>query len=152
LRCSNRQPLPAASFDQDSVFYRGFTAGDLDDEGRIKVETLQSPDMSCNIGDLSEPADVRYRDNASVTDGCYQFAIDAVRFDGLANAVHDPLCGCEKENYSHCELRSLAVGEPVDFEPPAKRKRSSSKTEKKRRLAWRLNLRNSLAVVLPAVS
>ena len=150
LLCNGRAPIAAGSFGPESLFFRGFARGDLDGEGLIRVETLQSPALSCNTSLFSKPTDVRFRVNSTAGDGCYQFGIEAVRFNGMANAVHDPLCDCDRENYSHCELRSLRQGEAVTFEPPRGRKRGKGRQVKERRLAWRLNLRNSLVIVLDA--
>ncbi len=130
------------------MFYRGFSADDRDEDGLIKVETIQAPDLSCNFADLSQPADVRIRENGLQTDGCYRFSLATVRYECLANAVHAPLCGGEAENYSHCELRSLFTGESAEFEPIAKRERPKSKSHKRKRLGWRINLRNNIEIIL----
>lgn len=116
----------------------------MEDAETLKLETLQAPDLSCNSADYSEPKDVRYRENGLPTDGCYSFSLVTVRFDSMANAVHAPLCDEDPENYSHVELRSLRDGEAITFEPEANRTRSKSKGAKRRRLAWRVNLRNML--------
>lgn len=148
LLCKDRQKLDVSEFDSGSKFYRGFSKNDLDEDGEIKTETLQAPDLSCNWERFSEPEDVRYRENGSLEDGCFQFGIAEVRFQNMANPVHDPLCSGEVENYSHCELRSLKNGEGFSFEPPKKRNRSSGKIAKKRRFEWRSNLRIKLTIVL----
>ncbi len=148
LQCQNRPKLSQESFSDDSRFYRGFCRDDVDEDGLLKVETLQAPDLSCNWADHSEPADVRYRERGEPTDGCYSFSLRDVRHDNLANAVHDPLCDCPVENYSHCELRTLKSDEDITYEPEKRRKHSKSATQKKRRLNWRINLRNALVVEL----
>lgn len=152
LRCNGRTKLPAGCFVDASRFYRGFCLGDLEDDGSIKLETIQAPDLSCNSANLSAPLDVRFRLNGLMTDGCYSFSLVDVRFDNLANAVHAPICNEEPENYSHVELRSLRDGEAVTFEPEAKRDRPKSKSAKKRRIAWRENLRLKLQIVLDAIA
>lgn len=147
MECGNR---PKLSVDEiaEGVFYRGFTSDDIDEDGRIKTETLRFPDISCNSGLFSEPQDVRLRANGRETDGCFAFSIDEVRFEAIANAVHDPVCNSERDpdNYSHCELRRLKDGETFADEP-AKHNRLKSKEKK---LAWRSNMGRRLTIVLQA--
>lgn len=152
LRCNGRTKLPAGCFVDVSRFYRGYCLDDLEEDGSVKLETIQAPDLSCNSADWSTPHDVKFRLNGLTTDGCYSFSLVDVRFDNLANAVHAPLCDEEPENYSHVELRSLFDGEAVTFEPDAKRDRPKSKGAKKRRIAWRENLRLKLQIEVDATA
>jgi hypothetical protein len=55
--CRGRQALPPSEFHLSDELYRGFTADDLDEEGRLDAESLRLPDLSCNWSRFSIPED-----------------------------------------------------------------------------------------------
>jgi len=124
--------------------FRAFNADDVDDNDDMKIETIGFPDFSCNWSRFSLPSDVRLREHATGTDGAYSFTISTARYKQIATPVHDPVSK-PLENYSHVEVRELYPGESAFESPPRNRKKKSGKA---RRLEYRQNLINSLAVEL----
>ena len=140
LACNGRPLLAPTEFQEDDLLYRSFSDDDLDDHGKLDANSISMPDLSCNWGRFSVPADVRLRVGASSKHGCYSIQVADVRYRSFANAIHDPLCCCELENYSHVEVRTLEEGESFVSIPPKARKKSKSKAGKALRAEWRANL------------
>lgn len=155
LSCDGRQSLAGGDFLDDEKLYRGFSADELVD-GKLPVEAMRFPDMSCNWSRFACPCDVRLRlkGGRPVNDGCFSFTISDARFGNYVVVVHDPMCGGQTsenhvgENYSHCEVRELREDDSEGFVPPRNRKIKG----KQRRLEWRVNLKEKLAIeLLPIV-
>lgn len=143
LDCRGRVELNASEFAAEDLLYRGFRKDDLDDEGKIDVNTLRMPDLSCNWSRFSIAEDARKRMPGCEHDGCYAIAVSDVRYKEFATPAHDPLCGTEPENYSHVEIREVLEGESLLSSPPKGRK-PSGKQRKVLRLEWRTHLVNQL--------
>jgi hypothetical protein len=143
LECRGRVALNAAEFATDDLLYRGFRIDELDDEGRIDVNTLRMPDLSCNWDRFSIPEDVKRRQPGCERDGCYAVKVIDVRYKDFATPVHDPICGVAVENYAHAEIRELIEGESVSTTPPKNRK-PTGKARKVLRLEWRTHIVNRL--------
>ncbi len=148
LKVRGREKLPCTAFRPDEKLYHGFGADDLDEAGRIKIETIRFPDFSRNWSRFSIPSDVRLRANGKATDGAYSFNVQTARYKSLATPVHDPLTH-PVENYAHTEVRQLQEVKSVLDEPPKNRK-NKKKVGKARRLEYRQNILNNLAEELPA--
>ncbi len=147
LKINNRPKLSSSEFKNDDKLYHGYDEYDVDDFGKIKTDTIRFPDFSCNWARFSKPGDVRYRENANITDGCYSFTVQTSRYKKIANPVHDPISDKAKTNYSHVEVRQLLPDESFDFEPPRGRT-LKSKRYKRERLEYRKNLQLNLIIEL----
>jgi hypothetical protein len=143
LECQGREPLDVAEFGVDDLLYRGFRLDELDVDGKIDIETLRMPDLSCNWSRFSIPEDVKRRMPGCERDGCYALKVADTQYKDFATPVHDPICDQEPQNYSHTELRELLEGEPLASTPPKNRK-PSSKQRKRLRQEWRTQLINKL--------
>ncbi|MGO9613840.1 MAG: hypothetical protein ACLPX5_12495 [Dissulfurispiraceae bacterium] len=142
LRINGREKLSTGSFHCQDKLYRSFDSDDVDEDGRIKLDRIQSNDISCNWSKFSYPSDVRFRENGKLTDGCYSFTVMVSRYEHMATPVHDPLDDKKFPNYSHVEIRRLRKEEDIYFEPPKGRKPGS----KSDRVRYRANLRNHLVI------
>ena len=120
---------------------------DLDENDKIILGAISSPDLSCNWCKFSEPKDVlfTFRRNAKQNDGCYSFTVEASRYENMATPVHDPVLGDDKicPNYAHVEVRALREGEDVLSEPPKKSRKLKPNSKK---LEYRQNLRKCLKI------
>lgn len=143
LECRGRTALDVTAFAESELLFRGFRFDELDVDGRIDIETLRMPDLSCNWSRFSAPDDVRRRMAGCENDGCYAIKVSDVRYEKFATPVHDPLCQSQPENYSHAEIRELLDGEAANSIPPKNRK-PAGKRRKMLRLNWRTYLVNQL--------
>lgn len=134
-----------SDFSTDDKLYRGFNISDLvPDTDRLEVNSINFPDFSCNWSRFSEPTDIRKRENAEITDGCYSFTVEITRYKEMATPCHDPV----EDNYAHVEVRQLKENESVYFEPPKGRKLKSNTWSKSKRLEYRQNIINNLIIEL----
>lgn len=136
--------MTPADFRLDDRLYRGFRADELDDDGKLDVDTLRLPDLSCNWSRFSIPHDVRFRMPGWELDGCYAITVETARYKSFATPCHDPRCNEEPENYAHVEVRELYESEPVTSTPPRNRK----KKRKAMRSEWKTNIINTLERLL----
>ncbi|WP_167884820.1 hypothetical protein [Leptospira fluminis] len=141
--------MSSASIRSWECLYRSFKSSDLDENKKIKLETIKFPDISCNWSRFSYPWDIWYRRNGSLKDGCYSFSIKTARFKKIANPVHDPLKKTDDqiENYSHIEIRVMEEGKDFDFEPPKNKKLNSDK----KKLEYRQNIQKRLRIKFNAL-
>ncbi|MEX0792448.1 MAG: hypothetical protein WD045_04895 [Pirellulaceae bacterium] len=144
LDCRNRPALAISEFQPEDRLYFSFDQSLVDDEATVKTEALRLPDFSCNWSRFSLPEDVRFRRGGRITDGCAAIQVEDVRYEGFANAVHDPICDEEPQNYSHVEVRQVPPGGDLQSEPPRRFKKGS----KAKRNAWRRHIRNRLTILL----
>jgi len=136
--------FPTDFLDSD-LLYRGFNADDLVSESNsIRANSIRFPDFSCNWNRLSEPADIRKRENADQTDGCYSFTVEVARYKEMATPCHDPV----ENNEAHAEVRQLQSEESVDFEPRKDRKLKKKNWSKSKRLEYRNNIVVNLIIEL----
>ena len=147
LEIRGRPKLPTEEFKDDELLFRGFEVDDLDEHGRIDVEAFESSDISVNWSRFSIAEDVKYRDGAKDTDGCFAFSVHTCRLGEIASPCHDPLSE-RRENYSHTEVRWLRAGETK--EPAKGRPNAKSKAEKARRLAWKTRVVENAAIEIRA--
>ncbi len=142
LLIGGRVQLPSSAFQDYDKLFRAFDKDDLDEDEKIRVETIRFPDLSCNWSRFSMPADIKHRENGHKTDGCYSFSVLVSRYQKMATPVHDPISDPVYPNYAHVEVRVLYDGENVLFEPPRGRKLKA----KSKRLAYRQNINNLLQI------
>lgn len=134
-----------SDFLTDDKLYRGFNRSDLvPDTDTLEVNSIGFPDFSCNWNRFSEPTDIRKRENAELTDGCYSFNVEIARYKNMATPCHDPI----EDNYAHVEVRQLKEDESIYFEPPKERKLKSNNWCKSKRLEYRKNIINNLSIEL----
>lgn len=145
LLIKGRKKLPTSSFQDQEKLYRSYDKDDLDENDKIKLETIKFPDFSCNWSKLSIPQDILFIKNAKQNDGCYSFTVLTSRYNKMATPIHDPTDDDKYPNYSHVEVRELNPDENIYFEPPKGRK-SKSKTTKNRRMVYRYNLQRKLLI------
>ncbi len=129
--------------------YRSYKVSDLDENNRIKLETIKFPDVSCNWSRFSKPWDIWYRENGNIKDGCYSFSIRTSRFETIANPVHDPLSKPDypDENYSHVEIRVMGTEKNFNYEPPKFKKLNSDS----KKFAYRQNIQRKLRINFSAL-
>ncbi|MBF0338204.1 MAG: hypothetical protein HQL05_10265 [Nitrospirae bacterium] len=139
LRINGRKRCLPNEFNQSDKLYRSYELADLDDSGRISLETIKFPDVSFNWSKFSEPKDIIYRKNGRPTDGCYSITVETSRFENIATPVHDPIDDYDNPNYAHVEIRVLKDGEDFNFEPSKGRKLNS----KAKKLRYRQNIRKN---------
>ncbi len=144
LECRDRPTLSPTDFDVSDMLYRGFSSDDLDDEGKIDIDSIKLADLSCNWGRFSVPHDVRHRAGGRSDDGCYGFSVEVARYKAVATPVHVPLCHDDPENYAHVEVRTLRDKEDVLSAPLKGRKNSKTRKQKQLRAEWRTHLVNSI--------
>ncbi len=142
LLIRGRAKLPTSSFQNQEKLYRSYDKDDLDENEKIKLETIKFPDLSCNWNRFSIPKDILFRRNAKKTDGCYSFMVLTSRYKKMATPVHEPINEKKFPNYAHVEVRALRANEDVHVEPPKKRKIYS----KSKKLEYRQNLLTSLHI------
>jgi len=106
-----------SDFNVSDRLYRGFRKSDLDESGKILMNSIRFPDFSCNWERFSTPEDVKRRNNGLETDGCYAFTVEVSRYKDMATPCHDPNPPNDPNNYAHVEVRQLGNGESV-FEAP----------------------------------
>lgn len=149
MDCDGRPTLDYAAFNLSDKLYRGFVEADLDENGRIKFDSLRLPDLSCNWDRFSRPHDVRLRvasqGRTCDEDGCYSITVAEVHYGNFATVVHEPLCAQPPENYSHVEIRELFDGEDKSIAPPRNRPK---KGRKQLRHNWRANIVNTMTIEL----
>lgn len=113
-----RQYSPS-DFNPKEKLYREFNQSDLlPATNTLEVNAISFPDLSCNWSRFSLPKDIRKRENANPSGGCYSFTVQVSQFENMATPCHDQM----KSNFSHTEVRQLKIEEQIDFEPPKKRK------------------------------
>jgi len=153
LICWNRKKQPSGSFKDPDKLFHGFSKPDLDENYKLRLETIRFPDFSCNWDRFSIMSDVRLRSKGNLSDGCFSINVSQYRFQNTATPVHEPICFDKDKgqppNFSHVEVRLLKDGEAIHLEPPKNRK-LDSKTEKKRRLEYRHFILQSIKVELDA--
>jgi hypothetical protein len=137
--------MSPSDFRLSDKLYRGYQADELDEDGRIDVNTIRFPDLSSNWDRFSIPHDVRHRLPDCDKDGCYSFTVESARFESFATPCHHPIRRNPIDNYSHTEVRELAEGESLLSVPPRERK-GRSKRAKELRSRWRTNLVNTLQI------
>lgn len=148
LYVSGRGKLPARSFRDDDSLYHAYYHGQLDENEKIKLDTIKFPDFSCNWGQFSKPEDLRFRENAQEREGCYSFTVATSRYKNCATPVHDPIQDNNKHpNYAHVEVRQLDEGEDILSEPPKQRKKLWGRAK---RAEYRQNLINCLKIEITA--
>ena len=150
LSCDGRTKQPIVSFVANDILFLGYRLANLDSESKLKTETIRLPDWSCNWGKYSRPEDVRVREKGQPTDGCLSITVEDIRYNDFATVVHDPICGVETENYSHCEVRAVQPGFTVNDEPPKNASKRDNRSAKDLRHAWRRHVRNRLQFIIPA--
>lgn len=145
-----KEKYTPADFLAEEKLYRGFRKDDLDEMSKIQVNVISFPDFSCNWSRFSKPEDIRSRERALPTDGCFSFTVRTARYENMATTCHEPL----KNNYSHSEVRQLSPIENVNTEPPRLRKleREREGWSKNKRYEYRWNLVNNLSVELDALA
>jgi len=139
----SRETYDVNKFKDNQRLYRSCRLEDFGEDGKIRLETIRFPDLSCNWSMFSEPQDVWYRENGSINDGCYSFSIKASRFKNLATPVHDPL----DDNFSHTELRAVKQ-EATEDEKSTPLK--GHKMSKAKRAEYRANIRGNMRIDLVA--
>ena len=140
MACTKHIPSDYLPHDR---LYRGFRIHDMnEDAGVLEANAIRFPDFSCNWGRLSEPADVRRRQGALPTDGCFSFSVSTAQFEHMATPCHDPL----PENPSHTEVRQLREDESLTFEPPKGRKLQSHNWSRTNRMRYRQNIINNMSI------
>jgi hypothetical protein len=122
LLINGRPKLSNDYFDDNHKLYHSYKKDDLDDNGKIKEETIRFPDFSCNWSLFSKPKDILFRENGHKADGCYSITVLVSRFNKIATPVHDPINKDDFQNYAHVEVRLLKKDEDTHFEPPKNRK------------------------------
>ncbi|MEE8329507.1 MAG: hypothetical protein V3R54_06215 [Thermodesulfovibrionia bacterium] len=142
LLIKGRKKLPASSFKDQEKLYRSYDKDDLDENDKIKLETIKFPDLSCNWSRFSIPKDILFRRNAKKNDGCYSFMVLTSRYKKMATPVHEPINEKKFPNYAHVEVRALRANEDFHVEPQKKRKIHS----KSNKFEYRQNLLNSLHI------
>lgn len=147
LFINNRKKLPTTAFNDDDKLFRSFDKDDLDEDDKLKFETIRFPDFSCNWSRFSFPKDILFREKAKPTDGCYSFTVLTSRYKKMATPVHNPREHDKYPNYSHVEVRELFDSEDIYFEPPKGRKKKSGKSK---RLEYRQNLLRYLNIEFDA--
>lgn len=156
LWCWGRKKLPCSVFLSTDKLYVGYRLSDLDERGRLKLETIRSPNFSCNWSRFSKPRHVKCRKNGLSTDGCFSFTVEMARFQNHANPVHDPIpfsfAKQQLPNFSHVEVRELKIGEDFNFEPPKKRNVSKNRDFRIRQAEFRNNIRDRCIFEITALS
>lgn len=142
LLIKGRKKLPTASFQDQEKLYRSYDKDDLDENDKIKLETIKFPDLSCNWSKFSIPKDILFARNAKPTDGCYSFNVITSRYKKMATPVHDPIEDKKFPNYAHVEVRALRENEDI-YTEPHKRRKIHSRIKK---LEYRQNLLNYLHI------
>lgn len=139
---TGRRYTPADYKPKDKLF-RGFNESDLiSDTGKLEINSISFPDFSCNWSRFSVAEDIRKRENAFPTDGCYTFSVEVSQFQNMATPCHDPVI----DNYSHTEIRQLKPDESIDFEPPKYRKLKSFNWCQTKKTMYRQNIINNIAI------
>lgn len=139
---TGRRYTPADYKPKDKLF-RGFNESDLiSDTGKLEINSISFPDFSCNWNRFSVAEDIRKRENAFPTDGCYTFSVEVSQFQNMATPCHDPVI----DNYSHTEIRQLKPDESIDFEPPKYRKLKSFNWCQTKKTMYRQNIINNIAI------
>lgn len=146
LLIKGRKKLPTSSFQDQEKLYRSFDKDDLDENDKIKLETIKFPDLSCNWSRFSIPKDILFRRNAKKTDGCYSFTVINSRYKRMATPVHAPIEDNKFPNYSHVDIRALRENENIHTEPPKRRKIYS----RIKKIEYRQNLLNTLYIEMDA--
>lgn len=72
--------------------------------------------------------------------------VSDVCHENFAVPVHDPLCGCDVENYSHCEIRIRPVGLGENEDPLKKLPKGARSV----RNAWRRHVILNSEIVIAA--
>lgn len=123
--------------------YRSYRLSELNsDMNTLELNAISFPDYSCNWNRFSQPEDVIRRVGALSTDGCFSFSVETARYGNMATPCHDPI----PKNYSHTEVRQLKENEPLNFEPPKRRKLSSHNWSKTKRRNYRQNIINNMTI------
>jgi hypothetical protein len=129
--------------------FRGFRKDDLDEFGKIHVNSIRFPDFSCNWERFSAAKDVRRRNNGLETDGCYAFTVEVSRYKDMATPCHDPNPPNDPNNYAHVEVRQLDEGESVLEAPP--KGRTKKIWSKSMRMDYRKHIVDHLEIIEPMV-
>ena len=145
LKCRGRKKRPMSDFHSDEKLYLSFRDNQWDARGRRLINAaIRLPDQSCNWSKYSGPSDVLHREGGAAADGIFQLPVESIWLDNVATVVHDPLCECEIENYSHCEIRTWPDSKADRSQEPPK---GAPKPPSGIRKAWRTKVLQT-AVVL----
>ena len=146
LLINGRGKCDTRSFLNHDELYRYYELEHLEENGKIKLERIRFPDLSCNWSQFSKPKDILFREKAKLTDGCYSFTVKTSRYKRIATAVHDPLDDKKFPNYAHVEVRALEETEDIYTEPPKGRKLKP----KRKRMEYRQNIVKCLNIEIDA--